>query len=67
MDADSAEGRATFGLAIHLLGECVEPVDLERVLTAMDSVLAERLADVLVKDIDFDDFDWSSHAPKPLE
>jgi hypothetical protein len=47
------------GLAVHLLGQCVDPSELRRVLTAMDSVLAEWLADRLLGRYRSDAYDWT--------
>jgi len=57
---DIAEARATHGLAVHLLNWCVDPAQQIRELSAMDSVLADRLADQLLDGVDFDRFDWST-------
>jgi hypothetical protein len=53
-DCDSAEARVTYELAVHVLGHCVEPADLETALAAMDAVLADRLADGLLEGVDWD-------------
>jgi hypothetical protein len=53
---DHAEGQATFGLAIYLLGQCVEPAELEQEL---DRFLTGRLADEVPTGVDFDVLDWA--------
>lgn len=60
MVSDNATAHAANGLAIHLLGAMVEPAELQRELSAMDAVLADRLADQLLDGVDFDACDWTT-------
>jgi hypothetical protein len=58
-ECNSAEAKAAHSLAVHLLSWCVDSVDLEDGLARIDAVLADRLADMLLGDVDFDRRDWA--------
>jgi hypothetical protein len=58
VDGSSALEREVLILALCLLAQCVDEKDLRRQLDRLDRGLVDRLASVLVQDIDCDGISW---------